>query len=74
MTITTASLFELAQLSEAAYADFWDASGGGVLTDPETVKTRLVNLQPDGSYDFSQPKGSASSFFLRINHAPSPTH
>lgn len=54
MTITTASLFELAQLSEAAYADFWDASGGGVLTDPETVKTRLNTKGVSFEYFFEE--------------------
>ena len=74
MTITSSSLFELAQLAEVAYADFWDASRGIVLTDPEAVKKRLVDLQPDRTYDFSSAQ--ATEFLANwsvIAHQPNTT-
>jgi len=41
--VNTNSLFDMAQLAEASYADFWDDSINQVITDPDGVKTALIN-------------------------------
>jgi len=36
------SLFDQAQLAEAAYANFWDSELNVLITNPEDVKTALI--------------------------------
>lgn len=59
---TITSLFQQAQLAEAAYANLVGITAS---TDPEQLKVRLINLQPDGTYDFSPAQATA---FVRLRH------
>ncbi|MDN3639111.1 hypothetical protein QWY82_09850 [Simiduia curdlanivorans] len=40
--MNTNELFYNAQLSEAAYADFWDKESGQILTDEDDVEDALI--------------------------------
>ena len=65
---TNQNLFQQGQLAEASYANL---AGISVSTDPELLKTRLINLQPDGTYDFSTTQ--ATEFVTHwkvISHQP----
>lgn len=44
--MTTGTLFQQAQLAEAAYADFWDENSNQVLVDAGDIKDALLALDP----------------------------
>lgn len=69
--ITSNRMFVQSQLAEAAYADLWDSGTGTFITNSEAVKQRLINMQPDGTYDFSTSQ--ASDFVTHwevVHHLP----
>ena len=60
--MSTITLYEQAQLAEAAYADLWNDLTESAITDKNAVIDRLVALKPDGSYSFSAAQ--ATEFVL----------
>lgn len=72
--IDAKNFFELAQLAEASYADFWDDATNQLITDRSRVEIALIDLQSDGKYKFSETQAEEfTNNWSVIAHQPNTT-